>query len=305
MAELTEVRVPDIGDFSEVPVIEVLVEVGDRIRPEDPIVTLESDKAAMDVPSPVAGRVAGVALSVGELVSEGALILTVEPAGSAEGATPIESARTGASAEPADAAPGRAPDASARGPDTGQAAPIAATAPGQTLDAPVHTAHRAAPIAEAGSGRTPAPPALPAGAAAPAARTGRPRGIGGGARAGAAASPGAGSPSAPTPRFRGPGVGRAGAGGALFRRGDGAGDRRRPGRPVPRHRDRTVRVRPARTPGRAPAAVDAPLKPAPAFGAPAPIAAGAVSLLRLPRPGRRVPGGSPPAGPGTARRPRG
>ena len=44
MAELTEVRVPDIGDFSEVPVIEILVEVGDRIRPEDPLVTLESDK---------------------------------------------------------------------------------------------------------------------------------------------------------------------------------------------------------------------------------------------------------------------
>ena len=87
-SEIVEVRVPDIGDFSDVPVIEVLVSAGDRIRPEDPLVTLESDKAAMDVPSPVAGRIAGVALSVGDLVSEGALILTVEPAGSTEAAAP-------------------------------------------------------------------------------------------------------------------------------------------------------------------------------------------------------------------------
>ena len=84
-SEIVEVRVPDIGDFSDVPVIEVLVGAGDRIRPEDPLVTLESDKAAMDVPSPVAGRVTGIALSVGDLVSEGALILTVESAESTEG----------------------------------------------------------------------------------------------------------------------------------------------------------------------------------------------------------------------------
>ncbi len=87
-SEIVEVRVPDIGDFSDVPVIEVLVGAGDRIRPEDPLVSLESDKATMDVPSPVAGRVAGIALSVGDLVSEGALILTVESAESTEAAAP-------------------------------------------------------------------------------------------------------------------------------------------------------------------------------------------------------------------------
>ena len=122
MAEPAEIRVPDIGDFSEVPVIEVLVEVGDRIRPEDPIVTLESDKATMDVPSPVAGRVAGIALSVGDLVSEGALILTLDPAGSVDGATPAESPRAGPSAEAAesaDAAPGQVPDASTSDPRSG------------------------------------------------------------------------------------------------------------------------------------------------------------------------------------------
>ena len=78
MTELIEVRVPDIGDFDDVPVIEVLVTAGDRVRPEDPLVTLESDKATMDVPSPVAGTITDVALSVGDVVSQGALILTVQ-----------------------------------------------------------------------------------------------------------------------------------------------------------------------------------------------------------------------------------
>ena len=86
-AQTMDVRVPDIGDFSDVPVIEVLVEAGDRVRPEDPLVTLESDKATMDVPSPVAGTIVEVALAVGDIVSEGALILTVEAAGAVSAAT--------------------------------------------------------------------------------------------------------------------------------------------------------------------------------------------------------------------------
>ncbi len=57
MADLVEVRVPDIGDFSDVPIIEVLVSPGDEVAPEDPLITLESDKATMDVPSPAAGVV--------------------------------------------------------------------------------------------------------------------------------------------------------------------------------------------------------------------------------------------------------
>ena len=81
MADLTEVRVPDIGDFSEVPVIEVLVAVGDRIRPEDPLVTLESDKATMDVPSPAGGVVREVAVAVGDNVSEGSVLLRLAAEG--------------------------------------------------------------------------------------------------------------------------------------------------------------------------------------------------------------------------------
>ena len=81
MTELTEVRVPDIGDFSDVPVIEVLVEVGDRIRSEDPLVTLESDKATMDVPAPAGGVVRDLAVTVGDNVSEGSVLLRIEAEG--------------------------------------------------------------------------------------------------------------------------------------------------------------------------------------------------------------------------------
>jgi pyruvate dehydrogenase E2 component (dihydrolipoamide acetyltransferase) len=55
-AAMTEVKVPDIGDFKDVPVIEVMVKPGDKVAPEDPLVSLESDKATMDVPSPLAGK---------------------------------------------------------------------------------------------------------------------------------------------------------------------------------------------------------------------------------------------------------
>jgi dihydrolipoamide dehydrogenase len=78
-----EVRVPDIGDFTDVPVIEVMVGPGDTVAEEDPLITLESDKATMDVPSPVAGTVRDLRVAVGDTVSEGSLILTVAGAGAA------------------------------------------------------------------------------------------------------------------------------------------------------------------------------------------------------------------------------
>ena len=77
----TEVKVPDIGDFDEVPVIEVHVAVGDTINAEDPLVTLESDKAAMDVPSPVSGVVKELKVAVDDKVKEGTLILIVDEGG--------------------------------------------------------------------------------------------------------------------------------------------------------------------------------------------------------------------------------
>ena len=112
MTELTEVRVPDIGDFSDVPVIEVLVEAGDRIRPEDPLVTLESDKATMDVPAPAAGVVRELAVAVGDNVSEGSVLLRIEAEGvEGEAAGGGVSAATGPeTAKPAEAAGDAAAD---------------------------------------------------------------------------------------------------------------------------------------------------------------------------------------------------
>jgi dihydrolipoamide dehydrogenase len=73
-----EVRVPDIGDFKDVPIIAVLVKAGDRIEQEQPLVTLESDKATVDVPSPAAGTISEVRVKVGDKVSEGSVLLVLD-----------------------------------------------------------------------------------------------------------------------------------------------------------------------------------------------------------------------------------
>ncbi len=78
MAELKKVFIPDIGDFKDVPVIEVLVKIGDTIQVEDSLVTLESDKATIEVPSPYAGQVKEIFVKAGDKVSEGAAILAIE-----------------------------------------------------------------------------------------------------------------------------------------------------------------------------------------------------------------------------------
>jgi pyruvate dehydrogenase E2 component (dihydrolipoamide acetyltransferase) len=79
-----DVTVPDIGDSAEVDVIEILVSVGDSVEVEDGLITLETDKATMDVPSPQAGTVVDIKVSEGDKVSEGSLVLTLEVAGAAE-----------------------------------------------------------------------------------------------------------------------------------------------------------------------------------------------------------------------------
>lgn len=73
-----EVKVPDIGDFAEVEVIEILVAVGDQIEPEQSLITVESDKASMEIPSSVSGKVTALAVKIGDKVSEGSVVLTVE-----------------------------------------------------------------------------------------------------------------------------------------------------------------------------------------------------------------------------------
>jgi pyruvate dehydrogenase E2 component (dihydrolipoamide acetyltransferase) len=112
-AGIAEVRVPDIGDFKDVPIIEVMVKAGDTIKPEQPLVTLESDKASMEVPSPLGGVVQELKAKVGDRVSEGAVILTlVTDAAAAAQARPA-AAPAPATAPAKPAAPAAAPPAAA------------------------------------------------------------------------------------------------------------------------------------------------------------------------------------------------
>jgi pyruvate dehydrogenase E2 component (dihydrolipoamide acetyltransferase) len=111
MSQAIEVKVPDIGDYKDIPVIEVLVKAGDTVEKEQSLVTLESDKATMDVPSSAAGTVKEVKVKVGDNVSEGSLIVVLEGAeGGADAAKPAAAQANGAAAAPAPApAPAAAP----------------------------------------------------------------------------------------------------------------------------------------------------------------------------------------------------
>ena len=88
-----EVTVPDIGDAADVDVIEILVAEGDTVEAEDGLITLETDKATMDVPSPQAGKVVSLKVKEGDKVSEGSLVLTLEVGGGEAAAPAQESAR--------------------------------------------------------------------------------------------------------------------------------------------------------------------------------------------------------------------
>jgi len=134
MSDLVEVKVPDIGDFKNIPVIEVLVQPGDTVGAEDTLITLESDKATLDVPAPAAGTVKEIKVRVGDKVSEGSLVLLLEQAGGAA-AAPAKSAAAASAPEPTPAA---APAAQA--PVAAAPAPTPAPAPrpaAPAVDAPV------------------------------------------------------------------------------------------------------------------------------------------------------------------------
>ncbi|MDP2239658.1 MAG: dihydrolipoyl dehydrogenase [Burkholderiales bacterium] len=113
MSQLIEVKVPDVGDFKNIPVIEVLVKPGDTVNPEDSLVTLETDKATMEVPSPAAGVVKELKVKVGDKVSQGSLILVLEASEAAEKTEPAPATTT-----PASAAPASQPSAPAPAPST-------------------------------------------------------------------------------------------------------------------------------------------------------------------------------------------
>ena len=108
MNPTVEIKVPDIGDFKNIPVIEVLVKPGDTVSAEDSLVTLESDKATMDIPAPSAGVVKTISLKPGDRVSMGTLILTLEAPGAAAPAAQPASPAPAAAKPAAPAAPGPA-----------------------------------------------------------------------------------------------------------------------------------------------------------------------------------------------------
>jgi pyruvate dehydrogenase E2 component (dihydrolipoamide acetyltransferase) len=128
-----EVTVPDIGDFADVPVIEILVEAGQNVAEEDPLVVLESDKATMEVPAPFAGVVAELKVSVGDKVSEGSTLLLLD---AENGAAPAEQARPTSEA----AAPRSVESAIAAEVQSGEGAPPApeAPAPPPPSDVPIY-----------------------------------------------------------------------------------------------------------------------------------------------------------------------
>ena len=131
MLPAIEVKVPDIGDFKDLPIIDILVKPGDTVGPEDPLVSLESDKATMDVPSPVAGVVKEIAVKVGDKVSEGSLILLLE---APEAATPAKASTASAAVSAAPAAPVASAAPAARGPAA--APPVAAAISSASSPAP-------------------------------------------------------------------------------------------------------------------------------------------------------------------------
>ncbi len=155
MPAATEVSVPDLGDFADVPVIEIHVAPGDVVSDEDPLITLESDKATMDIPSPASGTVRELRVKVGDLVSLGSPILLLDTAGT--------------QAEPPTLTEQQEPPAAAA------AAPMAAAAPAAAVAAaPPAAAVAAAPPAAAVAAAPPAAAVAAAPPAAPAAEGGPP-----------------------------------------------------------------------------------------------------------------------------------
>ncbi len=136
MTSPIEVLVPDIGGFKDVNVIDVLVKNGQVVEKETPLVTIETEKAAMDVPSPIAGKIAEVKLKIGDKLSEGSLILLLEPA---VAATPADKPAEAASPAESKAATKAEPSA-----EELNAAPSSSTAASVSSPTGASTAHRAA-----------------------------------------------------------------------------------------------------------------------------------------------------------------
>ncbi|CAM2159267.1 MULTISPECIES: dihydrolipoyllysine-residue acetyltransferase [Paraburkholderia] len=142
MSQAIEVKVPDIGDYKDIPVIEVLVKAGDTVEKEQSLITLESDKATMDVPSPASGTVKEVKVKVGDNVSEGVLVLVLEAAGAAAAPAAAPAAKEEKAAPAAAQAAAPAPAAAAAAP--------AASGGVQTVKVPDIGDYKDVPVIEIG-----------------------------------------------------------------------------------------------------------------------------------------------------------
>src|SRR5436309_9174192 len=103
-SDAVTVEVPDIGDFEDVPIIEILVSRGDSVAVDDPLLTLEADKATMDVPAPFAGTVGELLVNIGDKVSQGVQLLTLAPEGEADESTGSKAAAAASEGAPTEAA---------------------------------------------------------------------------------------------------------------------------------------------------------------------------------------------------------
>jgi pyruvate dehydrogenase E2 component (dihydrolipoamide acetyltransferase) len=126
-AAATTVEVPDIGDFDDVPVIEILVSVGDEVAAEDPLVTLESDKATMDVPAPFAGVVKEISVAIGDRVKQGSVLMSMDGGETDHAAAEPAEAAAAAPAAVAPSTPAPAPEPVAPSPQTNGGGPIYAS----------------------------------------------------------------------------------------------------------------------------------------------------------------------------------
>ncbi len=142
---IKEVQVPDIGDFASVDVTEILVKPGDAVKPEQSLITVESDKASMEIPSPAAGVVKELRVKVGDKVSEGSLVLLMELDADGATAAPAVSAPAQSATPVALAAPAAAVPVAAAPVTTAPVAPLS----------PVVAAAASAPVAEAVTGAAP------------------------------------------------------------------------------------------------------------------------------------------------------
>jgi dihydrolipoamide dehydrogenase len=133
MANTTEVKVPDIGDYTDVPVIEILVAVGDTVAKDQGLVTLESDKATLEVPSTAAGVVRELKVKLGDTLSQGSVVAIVEAEGPAE-AKPAAAAAPPAPRQPDAPRPPVAPSPAAPAPDASDAAPQPGKGTGRAPD---------------------------------------------------------------------------------------------------------------------------------------------------------------------------